>query len=445
MQLGIYSPAGAVFRRLRDSSLEEIQIELLSPVRKTARATICDFEFQIALPSIRSRPSLIEMTSPSAGSSKIFSTSLEKTQSCPCKIRGRRRTTIPAITTIVGQPCRLPNAVAAAVSGAKLNPRFCPLGTAAATTASGSACPTNVTATIVSAMQALRDIKLPEIKKLRSGKVREVFDLGDNLLFVVSDRLSAFDVILPDPIPYKGAVLNQISAFWFQKLDFAKNHFITADFDEFPQSLRGFRDQLAGRSMLVKKTEPLSIECVVRGYLAGSGWKDYQQTGSVCGVKLPDGLQLASKLPGPIFTPSTKSDVGHDLNIDLAEAGRMVGAELTELARDLSLELYQAGSEYAAARGIIIADTKFEFGRLGDELLLIDECLTPDSSRFWPADEYHVGSSPPSFDKQFVRDYLETLDWDKTPPAPHLPREIIEKTSAKYREAFSRLTGGKLE
>ncbi|PYL83242.1 MAG: phosphoribosylaminoimidazolesuccinocarboxamide synthase [Verrucomicrobia bacterium] len=258
-------------------------------------------------------------------------------------------------------------------------------------------------------------INLPGIKKLRSGKVREVFDLGDTLLFVVSDRLSAFDVILPDPIPYKGAVL------------------------------RGFRDQLAGRSMLVKKTEPLTIECVVRGYLAGSGWKDFQQNGSVCGVKLPDGLQLASKLPGPIFTPSTKSDVGHDLNIDLDQAGRMIGAELTELARDLSLELYQAGSEYAAARGIIIADTKFEFGKLEDELLLIDECLTPDSSRFWPVDEYRVGTSPPSFDKQFVRDYLETLDWDKTPPAPHLPREIVEKTSAKYREAFSRLTGGKLE
>jgi phosphoribosylaminoimidazole-succinocarboxamide synthase len=311
--------------------------------------------------------------------------------------------------------------------------------------ASGSACPANMSATIVNAMQPQSAIELPGIKKLRSGKVREVFDLGDILLFVATDRLSAFDVILPDPIPYKGAVLNQISAFWFEKLDFARNHFITADFDEFPQSLRGFRDQLAGRSMLVKKTEPLTIECVVRGYLAGSGWKDYQQNGSVCGVKLPDGLQLASKLPGAIFTPSTKSDVGHDLNIDLDQAGRMVGAELTELARDLSLELYQAGSEYAAARGIIIADTKFEFGKLGDELLLIDECLTPDSSRFWPADQYRVGSSPPSFDKQFVRDYLETLDWDKTPPAPHLPREIIEKTSAKYREAFSRLTGAKLE
>src|SRR5947199_1353207 len=291
---------------------------------------------------------------------------------------------------------------------------------------------------------AQSSINLPGIKKLRSGKLREVFDLGDTLLFVVSDRLSAFDVILPDPIPGKGAVLNQISAFWFQRFTFAKNHFITAEFDKFPKQLRPFRDQLADRSMLVKKTEPLAIECVARGYLAGSAWKDYQQTGTVCGVKLPAGLQLASKLPGPIFTPATKSDVGHDLNIDLAEAGGMVGAELIELARDLSLELYQAGREYAAARGIIIADTQFEFGKLGDELLLIDECLTPDSSRFWPVDEYRVGTSPPSFDKQFVRDYLETLDWDKTPPAPHLPQEIVEKTSAKYREAFERLTGSAL-
>ena len=299
------------------------------------------------------------------------------------------------------------------------------------------------TATLQTTPQS--SIDLPGIKKLRSGKVREIFDLGDTLLFVASDRLSAFDVILPDPIPHKGAVLNQISVFWFQRLDFAKNHFITADFDEFPRSLRGFRDQLAGRSMLVKKTQPLTIECVVRGYLAGSGWKDYQQNGSVCGVKLPGGLQLASKLPGPIFTPSTKSDVGHDINIDLDQAGSMIGAELTELARVLSLELYQAGSEYAAARGIIIADTKFEFGKLGDELLLIDECLTPDSSRFWPADEYRVGISPPSFDKQFVRDYLETLDWNKTAPGPKLPGDVVARTAAKYLEAFERLTGEKLK
>src|SRR5437773_2259675 len=293
-------------------------------------------------------------------------------------------------------------------------------------------------------MQAPREIELPEIKKLRSGKVREVFDLGDNLLFVVTDRLSAFDVILPDPIPYKGEVLNQISAFWFQKLDFAKNHFITSDFDEFPQSLRGFRDQLAGRSMLVKKTNPLPIECVVRGYLAGSGWKDYQQNGSVSGVALPKNLQLASQLPEPVFTPSTKSEAGHDENIDWQKCCDAVGRDVAERIRDFSLKIYEAGRQYAAERGIIVADTKFEFGLLGEELLLIDECLTPDSSRFWPADQYVVGQSPPSFDKQFVRDYLEALDWNKTPPAPSLPKDVIEKTSAKYVEAFERLTSEKL-
>ncbi|PZR78230.1 MAG: phosphoribosylaminoimidazolesuccinocarboxamide synthase [Chthoniobacterales bacterium] len=290
----------------------------------------------------------------------------------------------------------------------------------------------------------LSTIDLPGIPKLRSGKVREVFDVGENLLIVATDRLSAFDVILPDPIPGKGAVLNQISAFWFQRFTFAKNHFITAEFDEFPEALRNFRDQLQGRSMLVKKTEPLPVECVVRGYLAGSGWKDYQKTGAICGVKLPTGLQLASPLPGPVFTPSTKSEAGHDPNIDAAEVERLVGPEMMEVARDLSLELYTAGRDYAAQRGIIVADTKFEFGKHGQELLLIDECLTPDSSRFWPADEYRAGISPPSFDKQFVRDYLETLDWNKTAPGPELPREIIEKTSAKYLEAFERLTGSAL-
>jgi phosphoribosylaminoimidazole-succinocarboxamide synthase len=293
-------------------------------------------------------------------------------------------------------------------------------------------------------VETLRDVNLPGIPRLRSGKVREVFDLGENLLFVATDRLSAFDVVLPDPIPFKGAVLNQISAFWFQKLDFAKNHFITAQFDDFPVALTNFRDQLEGRAMLVKKTEPLPVECVVRGYLAGSGWKDYRQTGAICGVKLPGGLQLASQLPGPIFTPSTKSEAGHDLNIDAVEVERMIGPELMELARDLSLEIYKAGRDYAVERGIIVADTKFEFGKSGDELLLIDECLTPDSSRFWPVDQYVVVQSPPSFDKQFVRDYLETLDWDKTSPGPKLPPEIIEKTSAKYLEAFERLTGSTL-
>ena len=287
-------------------------------------------------------------------------------------------------------------------------------------------------------------IDLPEIKKLRSGKVREVFDLDDTLLFVVSDRLSAFDVILPDPIPFKGAVLNQISAFWFKRFQKVDNHFVTADFDEFPGELRRFREQLAGRSMIVRKTTPLTVECVVRGYLAGSGWKEYQQSQSVCGIKLPPGLQLASPLPEPIFTPSTKAEEGHDENIDMKECRRLLGHEIANRVADLSLQIYSEGRDYARERGIIVADTKFEFGTLDGKLLWIDECLTPDSSRFWPADQYRAGSSPPSFDKQFVRDYLETLDWDKTPPAPHLPREIIEKTSAKYREAFSRLTGAEL-
>ncbi len=301
-------------------------------------------------------------------------------------------------------------------------------------------------------------VDLPGIKKLRSGKVREVFDLGDTLLFVVTDRLSAFDVVLPDPIPHKGAVLNQLSAFWFRR--FADkigkperggdpggellNHFVTADFEKFPNELKKFRDQLAGRSMIVKKTKPLTVECVVRGYLAGSGWKEYQKSQSVCGIKLPAGLQLASQLPEPIFTPSTKAEQGHDENIDMATCAKMLGNEMAERVRSLSLEIYSKGRDHAAARGIIVADTKFEFGTVDGKLLLIDECLTPDSSRFWPADQYVVGQSPPSFDKQFVRDYLETLDWDKTPPAPRLPADVIEKTSAKYIEAFERITGEKL-
>ncbi len=279
---------------------------------------------------------------------------------------------------------------------------------------------------------------------MRSGKVREVFDLGDTLLFVVTDRLSAFDVILPDPIPDKGAVLNQLSAFWFKHFDKIDNHFITADFDKFPEQLQKFREQLAGRSMIVKKTKPLTVECVVRGYLAGSGWKEYQKSQSVCGIKLPAGLQLASQLPEPIFTPSTKAEEGHDENIDMKECQRLLGDEIADRVKDLSLQIYSAGRDHAAKQGIIVADTKFEFGTLGDRLLLIDECLTPDSSRFWPADQYAVGQSPPSFDKQFVRDYLETLDWDKTPPAPRLPQDVIEKTSAKYREAFRRLTNKEL-
>src|SRR5436190_9082504 len=280
------------------------------------------------------------------------------------------------------------------------------------------------------------NVDLPGIKKLRSGKVREVFDLGDTLLFVVTDRLSAFDVVLPDPIPNKGAVLNQLSAFWFRRFKDVRNHFVTANFEKYPEQLQSYREQLEGRSMIVRKTKPLAVECVVRGYLAGSGWKEYQKSQSVCGIKLPAGLQLASQLPEPIFTPSTKAEQGHDENIDMAECARILGEDLANRVKGLSLQIYSAGRDHAAQRGIIVADTKFEFGQLGNDLLLIDECLTPDSSRFWPKDQYAVGQSPPSFDKQFVRDYLETIEWDKAPPAPHLPAEIIEKTSQKYREAL---------
>jgi phosphoribosylaminoimidazole-succinocarboxamide synthase len=288
-------------------------------------------------------------------------------------------------------------------------------------------------------------IELPGIQKLRSGKVREVFDLSETLLFVATDRISAFDVILPDPIPYKGAVLNQISAFWFRHFDDIANHLVTANFEEFPKDLQRFRDQLTGRSMIVKKTKPLPVECVVRGYLAGSGWKEYQESQSVCGIKLPAGLKQASQLPEPIFTPATKAEKGHDENIDMERCARILGDEIANRVKTLSLEIYSRGREHAAQKGIIVADTKFEFGTTDGDLLLIDECLTPDSSRFWPKDEYGVGQSPPSFDKQFVRDYLEALDWNKTPPAPKLPGDVVAKTSGKYVEAFERLTGQKLK
>ena len=287
-------------------------------------------------------------------------------------------------------------------------------------------------------------IELAGIQKLRSGKVREVFDLGETLLFVATDRISAFDVILSDPIPHKGAVLNQISAFWFKRFDEIKSHLVTADLEQFPKELEPFREQLAGRSMIVKKTKPLPVECVVRGYLAGSGWREYQESRSVCGIKLPAGLKQASELPEPIFTPATKAEEGHDENIDMKRCTQILGEELANRVKALSLEIYSRGRDHAVQQGIIVADTKFEFGAVDGDLLLIDECLTPDSSRFWPKDQYAVGQSPPSFDKQFVRDYLETLDWDKTPPAPRLPKAVIEKTSAKYLEAFRRLTGSEI-
>jgi phosphoribosylaminoimidazole-succinocarboxamide synthase len=279
-------------------------------------------------------------------------------------------------------------------------------------------------------------LDLPGIRKLRSGKVREVFDLGETLLIVATDRISAFDCIFPDPIPKKGEILTQLSAFWFKKFQQFPNHFLTADDQEFPASLQPYSTLLRGRSMLVRKTNPLPIECVVRGYLAGSGWKEYQESGTVCGLPLPRGLKQAERLTEPIFTPATKAESGHDENISWARCCEILGAENAATVRERSLSIYREGSSYAASRGVIIADTKFEYGFHQNDILLIDECLTPDSSRFWLADSYKVGTSPLSYDKQFVRDYLESLDWDKNPPAPHLPPEIIEKTAQKYHEAF---------
>jgi phosphoribosylaminoimidazole-succinocarboxamide synthase len=290
-------------------------------------------------------------------------------------------------------------------------------------------------------MNGMMSVDLPGLRKIRSGKVREVFDLGETLLIVATDRISAFDCILPEPIPGKGEVLTQLSAFWFRKFHQIPNHLITGNSQEFPKSLQPYAKSLRGRSMLVRKSIPLPIECVVRGYLAGSGWNEYRESGTVCGINLPGGLKQAARLPEPIFTPATKAESGHDENISWTRCCEILGPENATTLRDRSLAIYSQGSSHAASRGIIIADTKFEFGLQNNEILLIDECLTPDSSRFWPADSYEIGASPFSFDKQFVRDYLETLEWDKTPPAPTLPPEIIEKTTRKYQEAFTRLTG----
>ena len=293
--------------------------------------------------------------------------------------------------------------------------------------------------------EPLLQLDLPGIRKLKSGKVREVFDLGDRLLFVASDRISAFDCIMPNGIPRKGEVLTQISYFWFaQTASFQPNHLISHAGDALPAELRDFNGQLARRCMIVKKAKPLAIECVVRGYLAGSGWKEYRERQTVCGIKLPPGLKESSELPEPIFTPATKAETGHDENISFEQAAKIVGDDIAEQARPASLKIYKFAREYARKRGIIIADTKFEFGIFDGQLLLIDEVLTPDSSRFWPADKYEAGRSQPSFDKQFVRDYLETLDWDKTPPAPRLPADVVAKTQAKYLEAYERLTEKRL-
>jgi phosphoribosylaminoimidazole-succinocarboxamide synthase len=287
----------------------------------------------------------------------------------------------------------------------------------------------------------LLTLDLPGIPKVASGKVREIFDLGEHLLLVATDRISAFDCILPNPIPHKGAVLTSISAFWFERFGFVENHVVATDVRDFPTRLQPFAAQLARRAMIVKKAKPLAVECVVRGYLAGGGWKEYRERQSICGIALPAGLAQAAPLPEPLFTPSTKAASGHDENIAWDECRRIVGDDVAGQVRALSLRIYEEGRAYAATRGIIVADTKFEFGLLDGRVILIDECLTPDSSRFWPAAEYRTGISPPSFDKQFVRDYLETLAWDKTPPAPSLPSDVIARTSAKYCEAYERLTG----
>lgn len=291
--------------------------------------------------------------------------------------------------------------------------------------------------------QTLFESSIASLPLVGRGKVRDIYAVGDDkLLVIVTDRLSAFDVILPDPIPDKGHVLTAVADFWFGKLAHVIPSQLTG-IDPETVVTEAERDQVRGRSMVVKRLKPLPIEAVARGYLIGSGWKDYQKTGKVCGIELPSGLQLAQRLPEPLFTPATKADMGeHDENIDYAAVEKMIGVELAAKVRDVTLRLYREAAAYARVKGIIIADTKFEFG-LDDNnrLHLIDEVLTPDSSRFWPADEYKVGISPPSFDKQFVRDYLETLDWNKQAPGPRLPQDILDKTTAKYREALARLTG----
>jgi phosphoribosylaminoimidazole-succinocarboxamide synthase len=291
----------------------------------------------------------------------------------------------------------------------------------------------------------LLTLDLPGVPKIKSGKVRELFDLGDALLLVATDRISAYDSVMPNGIPRKGEVLTQLSHFWFARYDrLIPNHLLAGAKDPLPERLQPQGAQLAGRSMVVKKARPLAIECVVRGYLAGSGWNEYRRSQSVCGIRLPAGLVESSELPEPIFTPATKAETGHDENISFSEAEVIVGKDLAAQARNASLELYHAARAYARERGIIIADTKFEFGLYDGQLILIDEVLTPDSSRFWPADDYVPGRAQVSFDKQFVRDYLVSIHWNKQPPAPALPPDVVEKTAAKYLEAYERLTGSRL-
>ena len=293
--------------------------------------------------------------------------------------------------------------------------------------------------------KALLQTEMEGFPRPRRGKVRDIYDMGDSLLFIASDRISAFDVVMPNGIPDKGRVLTGLSLFWFDLMKSMPNHLVTADVSEYPEKLRKYSEDLQGRSMLVKKAKPLAIECIVRGYITGSGWKDYQKNGTVCGIPLRKGYKQAEKLDEALFTPSTKAELGtHDENISIEQAREIVGAKFADKAKDLSIKAYNTAADFAKTKGIILADTKFEFGILNDDLILIDEVLTPDSSRFWPADKYILGGSPPSLDKQFVRDYLESLNWDKTPPAPELPDSIVMKTRDKYLDAYRKITGKSL-
>lgn len=290
------------------------------------------------------------------------------------------------------------------------------------------------------------ETNISDLRIFARGKVRDIYDLGDKLLMISTDRISAFDYVLPNAIPYKGIVLNKLSEFWFKKTRrIVKNHYLTTSLDEYPFNADKYREILDGRSMLVKKAKRIDIECVVRGYLAGSAWKEYKSSGKVCGIKLPSNLEFASELPEPIFTPATKAESGHDINISENEMKKIIGHDLGDELKEISIRLYEFASNYARRRGIIIADTKFEFGLIDDELILIDELLTPDSSRFWPLNSYKVGKEPESMDKQFVRDYLEKIGWDKKPPVPELPPDIVEKTSLRYREIYRILTGENLK
>jgi len=294
--------------------------------------------------------------------------------------------------------------------------------------------------------EAVCETDFSDIKLLKRGKVRDIYDLGDKLLMIATDRISAFDVVMPDPIPDKGKILSRISLFWFDAIkSLVQHHVISSKIDEYPPECRKYSGMLDGRSMLVKKAEPLPVECVVRGYLSGSGWSSYQERGEICGIRLPKGLKESDRLPEPVFTPSTKEEIGtHDINIDFDETVKRIGKKLAERVKDLSIQIYIKGSKLAAEKGIIIADTKFEFGLIGNDVIIIDEVLTPDSSRFWPKDSYKPGGPQLSFDKQYLRDYLTSIKWNRKPPAPSLPEDVIDNTRSKYLEALKRLTGAEL-